>query len=372
MNKKIKVVHYIPGFEIGGIESRLLDWYRNIDRSKIEFVVIRLNEKESDKAKEFIDLGGKFYNLPKLNLKSFFRFFKELKKVFEIEKTDIVHVHCLNSGIFCLMAAKKMKVKTRILHARTTDYLPNEKNKLIKTILKKITPYFATDYFACSYEAGLWGNGKKNADKTIVIKNGIELPLFNYNETTRKETRKKLGLENKIILGTIGRLSPQKNLLFLIELFNKISKNDADNKYCLVIIGDGDMYNKINEKILKLDLTNKVKIIESKFDVWNYYMAFDIFISTSFYEGFGTTAIEAQATGVPTILSTGFPESVVVSDYAKRISLDESIDNWIDLIIKTEARIRSKRDAENVEEKGYSAKAVAKGLEDFYCSKSTH
>lgn len=368
MTRKIKIIHYIPGFDVGGIESRLLDWYRNIDRNKVEFIVIKMNNKLSEKAREFIELGGRFCNIPSLNSKSIFQYIKALDKVLKEEKPDIVHVHCMNSGLFCLYLAKKNNIKTRIFHSRTTDFLPNEKNLFIKKIIKKLTPKFATDYFACSYEAGVWGNGKKNSSKTIVINNGIELPLFKYDDNNRMRIRKELHIDDKLVIGTIGRLSPQKNLFFLLELFNQVMKKDDNNKYHLVIVGSGPLESEIIEKLNELNISDKVTLIPSKINVWDYYMAFDIFISTSYYEGFGTTAIEAQATGVPTILSTGFPEKVVISDYVKRIDLQDPIDEWFNAIINTKKRKRSNSDCINVDKNGYSAKAVAKQLEEFYCN----
>ena len=144
--EKIKVIHYIPGFNSGGIESRLIDWYRYIDREKIEFIVIKLNNNDtSDKIKELVSLGGRYYNLPPFNLKKMKTYMHELKKILINEKPYILHVHSLSTGIFPLLIAKKNGIKTRILHSRTTDYLPNEKNSFIKKILKAITPNYATD-----------------------------------------------------------------------------------------------------------------------------------------------------------------------------------------------------------------------------------
>ena len=366
MKNKVKVVHYIPGFNDGGIESRLLDWYRNIDKNKIEFVVIKMGDNLSDKANEFIKLDGKFRNIPYLKLKNIFCYFKELKKVLKEEKPDVVHVHCMNTGLFCLKSAKSLGIKTRILHSRTTDFLPDEKHLLLKKLIKKLTPQYATDFFACSYEAGVWGNGKKNANKTIVIKNGIELPLFVFDNKKRLKKRAELGLNDKFIIGTIGRLSSQKNLTFLIEVFNKILTKDKEDKYHLVIVGSGNMKETLKMQARKLDIVDRISFIEAQNDVWNYYMAFDIFVSTSFYEGFGTTAIESQATGLPTILSTGFPETVEISDYVMRISLSERVDYWSDSILKMKIRNRTRKDAEKIEQKGYSAKAVAKLLENYY------
>lgn len=370
MEKKIKVLHYIPGFNDGGIEARLLDWYKGIDKTRVEFVVVKMGDDLSKKAERFVELGGRFRNIPKLSISNFRSYYKSLEKVIRDENPQIIHVHCMNTGMFCLKIAKKLGIKTRILHSRTTNFLPDEKYLFVKKIIKKITPLYANVFFACSYEAGLWGNGKKNANKTVVIKNGIDYQLFNFDVDKRNSKRTELNIRDKKVIGTIGRLSSQKNLLFLIDVFNEIKRNDISNVYHLVIVGSGNVKSKLLEKVEEMGLKDDVTIIEAQQDVWNYYMAFDIFVGTSFYEGFGTTAIESQATGLPTILSTGFPKSIEISNYVKRLPLSKGVEYWADEILKTDYRDRTIADAENVRAHGYSSSDVAKMLEEFYLTSS--
>lgn len=366
---RVKVLHYIPGFNIGGIESRLLDWYENIDHDKVEFVVVKLNtNNDSDKLIQFVELGGRYHNLPAFKPQKFIQYIVNLKRIFKEEMPDVVHVHSLSTGIFPLYFAKKYNVPVRILHSRTTGYLPNEKNILLKKIFKKFTAMFATDYFACSYEAGIWGCGEKNKDKIRVIKNGIDLQRFEFDERIRTELREKLGLQDKLIIGTIGRLSPQKNLSFLLDVFSIAVKQNPN--LVLLIVGEGTLRKEMEVVAEELGILEAVRFLGAHSDVWNYYMAFDIFIGTSFYEGFGTTAIEAQATGVPTILSEGFPGSVVLTDYVKRISLSESREEWASEIVNTKLRRRSKEDIVAIDIAGYSAQRVSKELQEFYCSRN--
>ncbi len=362
---KIKVIQYIPGFNMGGIESRLIDWYKNMDRNIVEFIVIKNNNINSEKLKEFIELGGRYYNLPHFDMTNLKKYIKGLREILKKERPDIVHVHSLSSGIFVLYMAKKLGVKTRILHSRTTDYLPNEKNVLVKKFLRILTPRWATHYFACSKEAGIWGIGNKKINEVSVIKNGIDLPKFCYNETIRDNKRKELNIKNNdIVIGTVGRLCGQKNLNFLIEVFNEVYRKNQN--YRLVIVGDGDKYEEITNSIKYHNLENAVMLVGAHSDVWNYYMAFDIFLGTSLYEGFGTTAIEAQATGLPTILSDGFPETVEITDYIQRISLKNDAKIWAEKILNIEERKRTNQDVKLIEEAGYSAKIVAKELQEFY------
>ncbi|MGL6107384.1 glycosyltransferase [Romboutsia sp.] len=362
---KIKVLHYTPGFLSGGIESRLLDWYRNIDRSNIQFCLVKLNNiDDTHNISEFKRLGGEVYNFPSLNLKNSFKYIKELTKLFKNNKFDVVHVHDVNSGIFVLIIAKISKIKLRILHSRTTDYLPNEKNLLIKKSLKKLGPIFSNKFFACSDEAGIWLFGDKKSKDVKVIKNGIQIEKFIFDEEKRNSIRQELGIKDKKVVGTISRLSPQKNINFLLKVFSKIY--EKDNNTVLLIVGEGQMKQELIEKAKYLSLENQIIFLGEKNDVWNYYMAFDLFISTSLYEGFGTTAIESQATGTPTLLSTGFPNVVCVTNIVERINLDDSIEKWAERSIKL-MKVRGKKTITNeIIEAGYSAEQVAKNLECIY------
>ena len=215
---KIKVLHYAPGFKEGGIESRMVDWYEKINREKYQFVLLKCNsDNKSSKLIRLKQLGCKVYNNPPFSIKTVIPFVLGIKKVLLREKPDVVHVHNPFTGYFVLKEAKKAGVPIRILHSRTTDFLPNEKNVPIKKALRLLSPKYATHYFACSIEAGLWGIGKKYKRKIKVINNGINIDNFKYSKTIRDEIRKKYNISSDtFVVGTIGRLSPQKNLTKLV------------------------------------------------------------------------------------------------------------------------------------------------------------
>lgn len=362
----IKVLHYTPGFLYGGIESRLLDWYRNIDRTKIQFQIIKLNNiDDTDNINEFVSLGGKFHDLNPFNLKYGFKLEKDIYNVIINEHIDIVHVHDTNTGLLALRAAKKAGIKCRILHSRTTDFLPNEKNKIIKQIFMKIAPEYATDYFACSYEAGIFGCGYNNKDKVVVIKNGIQDNYYCFDKCKREKIRNEIGINNKFVIGSVSRLSRQKNIPFLLNVFSEYSKEDPDA--VLLLVGGGES-NIVDQYLVDNPLIyDKVIMLGTKKNIWDYYMAMDIFCGTSYYEGFGTTAIEAQASGLPTLVSTGFPLSVEVSDFIKRLEIsDSSISQWLSSIKHYKNKRFSDEGLKCVVDSGYTAKQVAADLEQFY------
>lgn len=360
----IKVLHYTPGFLDGGIESRLLDWYRNIDRSKIQFLIIKLNKiDDSANIKEFTMLGGKYYNLPPFNFKTGLILENMIYDIIVKENVNIVHVHDTNSGLFALRAAKRAGVKCRILHSRTTNFLPNERNVLIKKMFMKLAPLYATNFFACSKEAGLWGCGEKNSDNIVIINNGIQDGYYSYDNEVRRLLRKDLKIENKFVIGSVSRLSTQKNIPFLIKVFSDYSK--IDDKAILLIVGGGDTSIVTNELLNYPHLKNKVILAGPKKNVWDYYMAMDVFCGTSFYEGFGTTAIEAQASGLPTFLSLGFPKTIEVTNFVKRMDT-KSTNEWVNNIKNGKNKRYPEEGLQEVISHGYSAKKVAKDLEKFY------
>lgn len=208
------------------------------------------------------------------------------------------------------------------------------------------------------------GVGEKKASLVKVIKNGIQTDRFHFSEDKRNSIRSELKIDNKFVIGTIGRLSPQKNLMFLLDVFNQLQHQHSNA--VLVIVGEGSMRSEIENKVRMYGLNDKVLLLGERSNVWDYYISFDVFVGTSYYEGFGTTAIESQAAGTPTVLSTGFPEVVCISNYITRLSLDLSMDSWVHTILNYKGIRFNNESIELVEQHGYSAYSVAKELELFY------
>ena len=361
-DRLITVLHYAPGFLSGGIESRLLDWYRNIDRKLIRFIIIKLNDIDDTKnIEEFIQLGGTVYNLPSLKKINVFLLTRRIKKIIMKEKVDIVHVHDINSGFFALKAAKKSKVKCRIYHSRTNNFSSNEKKLFIKKFFMNKAPKYATNYWACSEAAGLFAFGERFIAEGFVLKNGIQLDYYKFDEKKRNMIRKKHGIiETDIIIGCVCRIIESKNISFLLKIIDSLNK--IEKKYKLLLVGSGDMniiYNYYDGKVPDyIFMAGEIK------NVWDYYFAFDIFCSPSKYEGFGTTAVEAQAAGLPTFVSNGFPERVELTKNIKRLDIfDEKI--WVNNILKADIR-RDLQSYDIIKENGYDAKDVAKYLQSFY------
>ncbi|MCA0981205.1 glycosyltransferase family 1 protein [Exiguobacterium aestuarii] len=368
MERKLRVLHYVPGFDQGGIESRLLDWYRNIDRNKIQFDLIKLTpDRNNDLIEEFKLLGGNVYTLPKFSPKNFLSFRKELRYMFKSNDSyDVVHCHSPATGYFFLKEAKKNNVPVRILHSRTTQFNSESTFIFVRHQLKKLANNYATSYFSCSNEAAVWQFGEEallNQNVTI-INNGIESYKFKFNYNTRIKILSELELDNCFVVGHVGRFATAKNHLFLIDVFNEITKKQKNAR--LVLIGSGLTKKEIEEKVNKLNLSDKVIFLGEKNNVEDYFQAMDVFLFPSHYEGFGTVAIEAQAAGLKCIVSEGVPNTVDVTDLIEHLPLEAGPMFWANKVLEYSRPYERRDTYEEIVNAGFDAITTVKYLSEFY------
>ena len=218
----------------------------------------------------------------------------------------------------------------------------------------------ANSYIACSEEAGKFLFKNK---KFTVIKNSIDISNYIYNEQKRSELRKKYKIEDKIVVGEFGRLCQQKNQLFMIDIFNELLK--LNDRYFLILVGNGELESKIKEKIKRYQIDDKVLMLGSRNDVNDLYNALDIFVLPSLYEGLGIVLIEAQANGLHCITSKkNVPIEAKVSNLLSYIDLNNNPKEWADAIQKT--KLTRECVEKNIKEKGYDICQNAISLEEYY------
>lgn len=362
---KYKILHYVPGFDHGGIESRLLDWYNNIDRDKFQFdLLILTSVKDNVFIKEFESLGGKVYILPKFNLKNYIKFKLELNNFFKNNSDyDAVHCHSPITGKYVLELAKNYKIPTRILHSRTVK-IDSNRYQFFKKYLVRKSVQFATTYFACSKEAGDWIYGEN--DDFQIINNGITTDQFVFNYKTRDRIRKELNLSNFTVIGNVSRFTPSKKHDFLIEILYELDKRNGN--FCLLLIGDGPTKSIIEKIAEDKGVIDKVLFLGKKHNVSDYYQAMDIFVFPSEYEGFGTVAVESQASGLKTIVSTGVPNSVDVTNLVTHLPLENGVEYWADIIMKNKNYLRENKKQEIIN-KDFDVMTTVKKLETIYSKK---
>lgn len=362
MGEPIRVLQVVTHMNRGGLETMLMNYYRNIDRNKVQFDFLthRPESEKKDYDDEIRSFGGKIYHMPVLNpfspsyKKSLDRFFKEHKEY------KIVHSHLDCLSAYPLKAAKKNGVPVRIAHSHNTSQEKNLKY-LIKDYSKKQIPKYATHLFACGKEAGEWMFGKH---KFQIMNNAIDAKKFIYNEEIRKQKRAELGVEDKFVIGHVGRFNLQKNHEFLIDIFNEIAIKESNA--VLLLVGNGELENKIKEKVQKLGLQEKVIFYGLSERIFEILQAMDSFLFPSLFEGLGIALVEAQAAGLESFASFQvIPQEAKVTDYCHFISLDKSSKEWAEIILSKKNSKRRDTYSE-IKSSGYDIEENARKLEEFY------
>lgn len=356
----IRVLHIVTYMGRGGLETMLMNYYRKIDRTKVQFDFLVHRDFEADYDAEIRELGGKIYHVSRLIPWSR-KYQKELKNFFqEHPEYKIVHVHqdCLSS--VALKCAMECGVPVRIGHSHNSNQDKNIKYLIKRYYMKKI-PCYATDLFACSHQAGQWMFG---GNEYQVLYNAIDTEEYTYSEKKSKKIRQEFGLEKYKVIGHVGRFHPQKNHEILIDIFNECLNYDSDIK--LLLIGDGEGKKRIQEKVNALKIQDKVIFAGVRSDVQDCMQAMDVFVFPSLYEGLPVTMIEAQAAGLPCIISDRVSEECIVTDGLVTLqSLKESPNRWAEQIMEVWNRPR-KTHREELQKAGYDIQTAAKKLEEFY------
>lgn len=349
MPEPIRVAHVMGKMLGGGVEQVVMNYYRNIDRSCIQFDFIVDADSPRVPTEEILDLGGRIFTVPPYQKPVLYQ--RELSDLFENNGWLIVHSHINAMSVFPLHAAAKAGVPVRIAHSHSTGGSGEPIKNVIKSLLKKQANRYPTNRFACSDLAGKWLFG--NGANFEIIKNAINLESFCFNPQIRQRARSELGInEGTFVLGHVGRLVTQKNQEFLLEVFANIEKQMPDSR--LLIVGDGPLRAKLEKRVEILNLVNKVLFLPNRSEVGSLYQAFDAFCLPSNYEGLGMVAVEAQVAGLPTYLSEHVPSEAYIAPVARSLHLDQGPEFWAAVILENR---------ENKQRVGYASAAKAKGYD---------
>ena len=349
----------------GGIESFIEAYYNEMKNTiSFDFMVFTKSCVNYDK---LISNGSKVFFIKHAQFKDYFNYDKEMKSFFREhgKSYDAIWVNCCdlaNSSI--LSYAKKAGIKKRIIHAHNNQFMQSGKRllfyKFMHNIMKIRISNLATDFWACSDLAGQFFYSKKllKSNKYKVINNAIDISSFKFNQDVRNEYRKKYGLEDKIVLGHVGRFHFQKNQSFLIDIFNEIIK--LDNNYHLLLVGQGDDEEKIKRKVNCLKLDNHVTFLGVRDDVFSLMQAMDIFVFPSIFEGLGIVLIEAQATGLPCFTSNKVvPRDVRITELLKFINLEDNPQEWAKYIKECKLNGNRKESYKDIRNAGFDIKVEA-------------
>lgn len=330
----IKVLQIGMCDTLGGIESYLINYQRNIDKNKIHFDYINMTNGDLCFQDELLKYGSnihKVYDYKKNPIK----YIKELRKIIIENEYDIVHYN-MNSAVFLypLIASKLAKVKTIVAHSHNSSNDKGFLKGLIHNINKHFIPLFANTYFACSEIAGKWffSSSIINSKKYFIINNAINQEKYTYDDIIRKEKRRELGIdENTLVIGHVGRFYKQKNHEFLINVFEKVVNENKNIK--LLLVGTGPLQDRIKKIVKERNIENKVIFIGQTNDVNKLYQAFDIFLLPSIYEGLPLVGVEAQCSGCNCIFSDNITKELKLTKNCKFLPID-NCDQWKNEILK--------------------------------------
>lgn len=361
----IRIAHIMGKWLGGGVESVVMNYYRNIDRNKVQFDFICDEDSKYIPTDEIESLGGKVILIPPYQKP--FKYHKELKKVLKEGNYKIVHSHISTMSFFSLWAAKSAKVPVRIVHAHSTTNKQEKKKNLMKQVLRPFSKVFANRYFCCSELAGRWLFGNKIYDqgKVYLLNNAIDVDKFKYNEKVRKEKRKELNIKDKdLVIGHIGRFVKQKNHEFLIDIFNEIHKQNKNT--ILLLAGEGPLKEEIEQKVKDLNLEKSVKFLGQRNDANELYQAMDAFVLPSLYEGLPVVGVEAQAAGLPCFFSTDMTKETKVLKTTKFIELTENPQKWASIILKELKNYKRTDTTKEITENNFNIEKESEKLEQNY------
>lgn len=371
----IKILQVFTIMNRGGAESMIMNYYRNIDRDKIQFDFLVHRKGKAAFDDEIESLGGKIYRMDPIN--PFFprEYYNRLRAFFK-EHTEytIVHSHLNTFSCFPLKIAKEFKIPCRITHAHTAfeniklrNFIPSKENlsetvkKLIKFRLRKKVSTYATHRFSCGDKAGQWLFGKNNDFYTM--NNAIDTKMFVYNQDIDKKYRKELNLEDKIVIGHVGRLNNAKNHSYLLRIFANVLEERSD--CILVLVGVGELQQSIEQEIDDLGIQDRVKMLGLRSDISELLQMMDVFVFPSFYEGLPVTLIEAQAAGLKILASDTITQEVKLTDDIEFISIKKPTSFWVNKIFS--ALSYEKQDnSDKISEAGYDIVSNTEKIQSFY------
>ena len=340
MAEPIRVAQVLGRMDSGGIESVVMNYYRHMDREKVQFDFYLSEESSFPQREELEGLGAGIYLIPPYS--RLVKYHRVLHKAFREKKYRIVHAHLSTMSVFPLFAAWRAGVPVRICHNHTTAYWGEGIKTLLKYILRPFNKIFATDYFACGETAGRWMFGDRCFDRgeVTVMPNAIDTEQFAFDPAARAALREELGIpQDAFVVGHVGRFMYQKNHKLLIDIFAKLLKEKSEAR--LLLIGEGELIGQIKEKVERLGIRGTVIFTGVRNDVNKLYSVMDVFCLPSFYEGMPVVAWEAQANGLPCVFSDWVSKEAKQGAYCCFLDPARGPGEWVSAILRLGERLES-------------------------------
>lgn len=356
----IKILYVNGGtMDRGGVSTFMMNVYEKMHSEKIQidFLVHTLSTGVRDE--DILNLGGKIFRVPARG-RNPLKNYRQIKQIMLNGKYDVVHAHADAGNSTILSIAKECNIPIRISHCHNTNYT---NKSLLKRFLndqfKKQIPRYATHLWACSEKAGEWLYGNHSFE---VIPNAIDVQKFIYSPQLSKDLRKELNLENKFVIGHVGRFDYQKNHDFLLKVFAEVI-NEREDAH-LVLIGKGELEEVIKKQANQLGILDKISFLGESSNVNKLINVFDVGVFPSLFEGFSIAMVEMQVNGLPLVVSDNVPSEINLTDNIRFLSLDETVKYWCKTILETKGRDTGAVD--KIIAKGYNLSDMVNKLTKTY------
>lgn len=354
----------------GGVESVIMNYYRNIDLKRVHFDFLCNSYEPIAYEDELTSNGSKCFHFVARS-KNPIKYHKELKTFFKnhADEYSAIWVNvCSLANIDYLKLAKKYGISKRIIHSHNSENMDSKLRGKLHEYNKKRLWKYATDFWACSEEAAKWFYDKKLLKKVVIIKNAIDINRVSFDEKKRQHYREKINAKDRFVIGNVGRLHFQKNQSFLIDIFNDYLKEDS-TAIC-ILIGDGEDKHKLINKVKQYGIEDRVLFLGIQSDMQGWLSAMDLFLFPSLFEGLPVAPLEAQANGVPVLAAEGvMPEAVQINNNFYFIELDCSAGKWarkISSMKKNVDRLELSEIKANFSKSGYDIDVEAKKIEKIF------
>lgn len=387
MSEPIRILHVLGTTQLGGAESRIMDLYRHMDKSRVQFDFLVHTEKAGHFDEEIAELGGRIYRVPRFRFYNYFSYRRAIRKFFgKNHHFRAVQGHITSTAAVYLPIARKAGVPITIAHARSAGVDKGAKGRLTRWMRRNLSE--KADYlFTCSRLAGIsvFGDRAVREGKTIFIPNAIDCQAFAYDEEKRNRMREMLGVADKYVIGHVGRFHYAKNHTYLLQVFSalcemqKLNQDSIKNKktddskyegrkkrdYILLLLGEGSGMEEIKQLAKRLGIADRVRFFGNRTPVCDYYQAMDFFLYPSRYEGLPGTIVEAQTAGLRCLMSDTICEEVAVTELVKRMSICDDAAQWARYIEENADYTRRSRLA-RMQEAGFDVSMQTERMTDFY------
>ena len=355
-------------FSNGGQESYILNMYQHMDRTRMQFDIFTPFTIRNEARRElFESLDGHIWAAGRPFNEDNNRYFREEVDTFLREHHyAIVHIH--SGSTYALMIGSKLArrygAKNVIVHSHCGGFV-NLKYKVVRVLSRRALLKYPTTYYACSHLAARWKFPTPIIKKQryTVLKNAVDTRLIHFDPTVREQYRSDMGLENQLVIGHVGRFAVQKNHRFLVEIFKELVQLRPDAR--LLLAGEGILEEEIRQLVHTYGLDEHVQFLGIRRDVAQLMNAFDVFLLPSFFEGLPVVGVEAQATGLPVVTSTGVTPELPLPDLAQYIPLDESPRAWAEQVIAAADQPR-RNTTQEIIDCGYDVQVAAHYMQTRY------